>query len=163
MRAALLVPVAATLAIAVCGSAAGSAERSAGALPCANKISKVHGKTAVGYCGPATATVTVGGKTYTFRSGLCIKTESFTVQLGTFVEGLGSSNGGFPELSINVSGSSGSLSGYSKGKKVIPDLDYLITAKGGGKNTGTFANGPNGPTLSGSWNCHGVIYKGTGG
>jgi hypothetical protein len=164
MRAPLLVPVVVALAAAFSGPAAGSVRHVAGGLPCANTISKLQGKTAVGYCGPATVTLKVGGKTYSFTSGLCIKTETFTIQLGTDVEGATTGNGGLATFSINVMGSQATLSGYSKGKKIVPDLDYLGTAKGGGKNTGTFAAaGPNAPKLSGSWNCHGVIYKGTGG
>ncbi len=40
------------------------------------------------FCGPATATVRVGSKTFTFRSGSCDKTSDYlTVNLGTIVIG----------------------------------------------------------------------------
>ena len=68
------------LALAQSGSAA-KATCKAGATTYGGAPARV-------FCGPATATVRVGGKTFTFRGGTCDRTSGYvTVNLGTIVLG----------------------------------------------------------------------------
>jgi hypothetical protein len=161
MKLALLAPAVVTIAIAVSGSAVASATHVTGGPPCLPKMSKIQGKTAVQNCGPATVTMSVSGKTYSFKSGYCAASGSstFLIQLGTLVEG-SNGNAGYAAFDITVSGSNAILTGYYKGKKVIPVSDFLVSAKNAGKNTGTFSSGHSTPKLTGAWNCHGTIVKG---
>jgi hypothetical protein len=160
MKLALLAPAVVTVAIAVSGSAVASATHATGAPPCEPKITKIQGKTAAESCGPATATVTVSGKTYSFKSGLCTLSgkTTFLLQLGTLVTG-SKGNAGYPALDMTFSGTNAIVTGDYKGKDIIPVTDFLLTAKNAGKNTGTFSSGRSTPKLTGSWNCHGVIFK----
>ena len=67
MRVALLVSLAA--AIGVCSTVANATTtRSA----CALRSTTIKGHKAVVYCGPASASLRIGGKTYTFKNGTCI-------------------------------------------------------------------------------------------
>jgi hypothetical protein len=71
---ALVVPVA-----AASGNGTGAA---AACKPGAHKVGKVIYRT---YCGPASASVKVAGKTYTFRNGSCLRagiTRVFTISIG---------------------------------------------------------------------------------
>jgi hypothetical protein len=160
MKLVLLVPAAVGVAIAISGPAvARPAAAAGGAPPCAPKVVKIQGKTAVEACGPATASVTVAGKTYRFTSGLCESSSKGTLilDMGTVVTG-SNGNAGYPSFSITVDGTNAILSSYYKGKKIIPVADFLITAKATGY-TGTFSSGHSSSKLTGAWNCHGVIYK----
>jgi hypothetical protein len=160
MKLALLAPAVVTIAIAVSGSAVASANHAAGGLPCAPKMLKIQGKEAVESCGPGTATLSVGGKSYSFKSGLCESSGKgvLLMQLGTLVTG-STGNAGYAAFDITVNGTNAILTGYSKGKKIIPVADFLVTAKSTGTSTGTFAAGSGGTKLTGTWNCHGTVYK----
>ena len=59
--------------------------------PCKPSTSKIEGGAAVNYCGPATATLRVRGKTYTFKNGFCQSLPGFEddITLGTFAKGKG--------------------------------------------------------------------------
>jgi hypothetical protein len=161
VKLALLVPAAVGVAIAISGSATASATHPAGGgLPCVPKEVKIQGKTAVESCGPATAAVTVGGKTYSFKSGLCESSGKGTLilDMGTLVEG-SNGNAGYPSFSMTVNGTNAILSSYYKGRKIIPVADFLVAAKTTGKYTGTFSAGQSTSKLTGAWNCHGVVFK----
>ena len=72
-------------ALAATTAGAAPAQRLATA-PCnpAGKQVLIRNQSATVYCGPARATVKVGGRTMTFNSGTCVWTSnSFKVQLGT--------------------------------------------------------------------------------
>jgi hypothetical protein len=160
MKLALLAPAVVTIAIAVSGSAVASATHAAGGLPCVPKVTKIQGKTALEACGPATATMSVSGRSYSFKSGLCESSGKgvLLMQLGTLVTGA-TGNAGYPAFSITVNGTNAILSGYYKGKKIIPVADFLVAAKSTGKYTGTFSGGSAGSKLTGAWNCNGVVFK----
>jgi hypothetical protein len=159
MKLALLAPAVVTIAIAVSGSAVAGPAQSAGGLPCVPKVVKIQGKTAYEVCGPATASLSVSGKTYSFKPGLCESSGKgvLLLQLGTLVAG-STGNAGQAAFDITVNGTNAILTGYSKGKKLIPVADFLVTVKTTGKYTGTFAAGSGGSKLTGAWNCHGVVY-----
>jgi hypothetical protein len=160
MKLALLVPAAVGVAVAVSGSAVASATHATGAPPCIPKMTKIGGKPAAESCGPATAVVRVSGKTYTFKSGLCASSGKgvLILDLGTLVEGA-KGNAGYQSFGITVNGTNAILSGFYKGKKLIPVADFLAAAKMTGTYTGTFSTGQGGSKLTGTWNCHGVVYK----
>ena len=160
MKLVLLVPAALVAATALGGSAVAGATHVTGGLPCIPKLLKIQGKAAVESCGPATAVLRVSGKTYTFRSGLCESSGKgvLILDLGTVVTG-STGNAGYQSFGITVNGTNAILTGYYKGKKLIPVADFLVAAKATGTYTGTFSTGQGGSRLTGTWNCHGVVYK----
>src|SRR5690349_5472652 len=50
---------------------------------CAVGVRTIGGAPARVFCGPATATVRLGGRTYRFAEGACLKGAQFTVNIGT--------------------------------------------------------------------------------
>jgi hypothetical protein len=144
------------------GGIASPVGRSAGP-PCVPKVTKIHGETAAENCGPATVSLTVGGGSYHFKSGLCTtsaSTKAFELNLGTAVPSDHEHNAGLPNFSMTVSGSTADLTATYGGKDLIGTGMTLVTVTGSGKNIGTFTNKLPTPKVGGSWNCHGVIYKG---
>jgi hypothetical protein len=78
--------VVAALVVAV-GSAAGAAGAPT-RVACTPGSSTIDGKSAMTFCGPAKATVKVGGKTYSFKGGACVKTAKYlNINIGTVVFG----------------------------------------------------------------------------
>src|SRR5206468_13017366 len=58
-------------------------------VACTAGQTTVDGHSAITYCGPAKVTVRVGGKTYAFKGGSCVKTsKSLSVNIGTVVLGI---------------------------------------------------------------------------
>jgi hypothetical protein len=129
-------------------------------LPCTPKITKVHGMPTMALCGPATVTMTVDGKRYSFNQGYCESSpDQFEVSLGTLVGSDRKHNGNKPYFNMFGKGSADLVASYG-GKDLMGAGMQLISMKGAGKNTGTFGNKLGTPKISGSWNCHGVIVKG---
>jgi hypothetical protein len=126
---------------------------------CAGKNVTIKGQAAIVYCGPATATLTVGGKTYRFKDGYCesdARSKTLLIlNMGTVIY-TSPSNGGKPTLGLVVLATRGSATAVYGGKKVLAFGD-LAKAKGPVPQSGTFA-GTSGK-FSGSWNCHGKLYK----
>jgi hypothetical protein len=145
------------LALAMTGTAAAGSTK----LPCTPKITKIGGKPAVINCGPATATVKIGGKTYSFKNGFCQSSPAnkaaLLLSLGTTVET--SKPGSAPYFDITVSTPSLAAVNADYGGKVIV-LDSIVSVKGKIPASGTFA-GKNvtGGSFTGTWNCNGVIVK----
>jgi hypothetical protein len=151
----------------------------AASASCSPTSSTLDGGPAISYCGPATATLTIGGKTYSFKNGFCqsIKVSDIVVDitLGTIAEGKNGDgapgNAGKPYFSLDLE--SGSIPKvlndvYSGGKKLTSG--GAVNAKGtiamSGASKGTFqtakgATDSNGKpySLSGTWNCHGAFAK----
>ena len=74
------------MAFAVASTAGAGSSQTLAAAPCtpAGKAVLIRKQSATVYCGPARATVRLGGRTMTFKSGTCVWTSSsFKVQLGT--------------------------------------------------------------------------------
>jgi hypothetical protein len=155
---ALLVPAALAAATS---AATATAAPSASAPPCIPKIAKIQGKTAAENCGPATVTIKIGGRSYAFKDGLCNSDGStFILDLGTVVAGDRKHNLGLPTFGMTVSGHTADVTGMYGGKSIIPDSMTLATVKGAGSNKGSFSNRLSTPKFTGSWDCHGVIWKG---
>ena len=151
------------LACALAGAATVSA-RPADAPPCTPKVTKTGGKLTSINCGPATAQVTLKGKTYKFKSGFCQLSKStgaLELSLGTLVLNA-KGNAGRPYVSILLRKVAGKLSGSLfeadlGGKKILGDT--LIDANGSvAKGTFTSEFSVNG-AFTGSWNCHGVVWN----
>jgi hypothetical protein len=140
--------------------------------------SSVDGKSAINYCGPATATLVIGGSTYKFKNGGCqsIKVSGITVDvdLGTVVQGKdggpAKGNGKKSWFSMDLSASSLDLLNavYYGGKELTVGGPVTVTGSvvKSGSSKGTFqtssgASDMSGKpfSLSGSWNCHGKFSK----
>jgi hypothetical protein len=123
-------------------------------------MARIQGKSAAESCGPATVAIKIGGKSYTFKNGLCNSSgTTFMLDLGTIIVGDQKHNLGLPNFSMTVSGSTADVTGMYGGKSIIPDSMTLATVKGAGSNKGTFSNRETTPKFTGSWNCHGVVWK----
>lgn len=151
--------------ISVLAAAAGvvaltaNAASSSSAPPCIPKlVDKTGPKPVVYECGPATATLHAGGKTYTYRSGFCQHSKStglFQVDLGVLAA-LTKGNGGHTYFSLAVLPKLGStVSAWNAGKRTV---NGPASASGGSLATGTF-KGKYGSSFSGSWNCHGAVWQ----
>jgi hypothetical protein len=153
--------VAAALAVTAAGAASAVASS---APPCIPKVTKIGGKPAVIGCGPATATVTIGGKTYSFKSGFCESStsnkEALHLTLGTVVET--KKPGSAPYFDLTVSTPNLAAVNADYGGKVIV-LDGLVSVKGKIPSNGTFSGSTVGQgsaaKFTGSWNCNGAVYN----
>ena len=137
---------------------------STSAPPCLPKMKNAKTKPVVYECGPATATLRAGGKTYTYRNGFCQQSKSaglgLELDLGvlaTFAKG----NGGNAYLSITVAKVGGTVSAYHDGKQIANNL-VVITGRfpTQGMFKSKYAGAGFGQTFSGSWNCHGTVWQG---
>lgn len=167
MKLVALIATAAITGSLVADAAAASPAARAGSTrpPCVPKITATKGHGEVEYCGPATATLTIAGKTYTFKNGYCENDPAahFTLQLtlGAIVEGQRNGNLGVPLFELNIINSSIKIDTVTadSGGKTLTSVG-AVTIKGSLTN-GTFASTKsflNSKPFSGSWNCHGPIY-----
>lgn len=139
-------------------SAAGAASGS----PCEPRVTAINGRRAIVYCGPATVTIQLGGRTYRFRNGLCDRSTTMggvELNVGTLIQGAtGNAGRSFVSLVIAQSPSeSDAFEADAGGQQLFGDS---VIAQGGNLiDKGTFTS-VLGPAFSGSWDCHGVIYSG---
>ncbi len=134
--------------------------------PCTPKIVTIKNGLETDYCGPATATFKIGGKSFSFKNGYCSSelTTTVALTLGTLetVNGIeASGNAKKPYLSLSLTkGSSTQLLNavYSNGKKLSGATGMTATGTivASGSSKGTFMGNYNGSKFSGTWNCHGV-------
>ena len=137
-----------------------------GTGPCKPSTSKIEGGPAVNYCGPATATLRLSGKTYRFNNGFCRSIPGFedVITLGTFAKGKTGSgtldNGGRPYFSLDLGpGVSSYLNLTYFGGNLLP-AEGSVSFKGSATSKGTFKSLSAQPTpFSGAWDCHGVFVK----
>jgi hypothetical protein len=136
----------------------------AASAPCTAKPVTIKGATGLALCGPATATLTVKGRTYTFRNGFCAEpipnSDSFQLTLGVDVFALGgpNNNGDKPGFSLDIAKNQTSAAvtfAWFGGRELVENVQ--VTLKSKTLPEGTF-KGKTG-AISGTWNCHGVIYK----
>lgn len=154
-------------AAAAAGAAAPGHAASSSAPPCIPKISTASGHTVVAYCGPATATLKIGSKTYTFKNGYCgaDPKAKITLQLtlGTIAQSKTQVNGGQPLFEMTFLNASvitiQTVNADYGGAKIIST--GFVSAKGSIPSSGTFTSkGLSVPAhFTGSWNCHGVIWS----
>jgi hypothetical protein len=132
--------------------------------PCVPKVGSSGGHVVVDYCGPATATLKIGSKTYDFKNGYCnTDTASHIVvalTLGAIESVKSPVNGGqslFEMTDLHSSALAITTVTADVGGKT---LDSVGTVKLAGSipSAGTFTStGFAKPSFSGSWNCHGVV------
>lgn len=157
--------VALALTITTAATADGRAAQATTKAPCVAKPITVGGSSGTQLCGPARATVKVGGKTYAFKEGFCAhdlqNKLALQLSLGTDVPvfGRGKPNYGRPlfALTLTTTAQEGTLLALDfAGHKLVPS-DTLVDAsfRPSAALKGTF----HGKGVSGSWNCHGGIYK----
>jgi hypothetical protein len=137
---------------------------SAASAPCTAKPVTINGAAGLALCGPATATLTVKGKTYTFRNGFCAETitnsDSFQLTLGVDVPAFGgpNNNGDKPGFSLDIAKNQTNAAvafAYFGGHELVKLVQ--VTLKSKALPEGTFKGKTS--AFSGTWNCHGVIYK----
>jgi len=166
--------IALTSALTFACCLAATASFSAGAAsttapPCTPKVTTIQGHRAAVNCGPATATLTIGGRTYTFHNGFCQQSKSSgaapELNLGTTVIGV-KGNAGKPSLNMLVDArlhstyGTGSVFGANYGGKALLAGESLIKASGKIPGSGTFTSTVSfGAKFTGTWNCHGVIVQ----
>ena len=161
----LLVPTAiGALAAAAVAGAATPGHAASSAPPCIPKYGTSGGHTYVDYCGPATATLKIGSKTYNFKNGYC-RTDAkakiaLAITLGVLESTKSPVNGGQPLFEftdINTAGLSLATVNADYGGKVLDSVG-TVNLKGSIPSGGTFTSkGFAKPSFSGSWNCHGVV------
>jgi hypothetical protein len=129
----------------------------------------VNGKTETRYCGPATATLLLGGKTYRFGDGRCSSDRAIgltvAVTLGTIDYANLKTNGGRPlfQLQIDEQPTPIETVNASSGGKVLILLHTVKTKYASkGPLSGTFHSSAGafdaGRHFSGSWDCGGKLY-----
>jgi hypothetical protein len=143
-----------------------SASPSLAASPCTPRTPTINGHPAMALCGPATATVTIGGRTYSFRNGFCAEqiphSDSFQLSLGTDVPIFGgpSNNAGEPFFSLDIAEGHTSASiaaAYFGGRKLIANSPVALS--GQIPTQGAFKSKSATTSFTGTWNCHGLISK----
>jgi hypothetical protein len=144
------------------GLAPASSAGAAAAAPCTPHVSAIDGHPAIAYCGPATVTIRIAGRTYSFRNGLCDRSATvggLELNVGTLVRGARDDAGrSFVSLLIAKGPSeSEAFEADAGGHQLFGDS---VIAQGGPLfGEGTFTS-VLGAAFSGSWDCHGVIYSG---
>jgi hypothetical protein len=154
----------AAVATAVALAAPATPMRAAGAPPCVPKIAKIQGHPAAINCGPATATLHISGKTYTFHNGFCEQRkaagDALQLYLGTTVTGV-KGNAGKPTFSMLIGHvhTVASVFRADYGGKDLLDGQSLINVRGNIPGKGIFTSRVTaGAKFTGSWNCHGVVW-----
>lgn len=153
-----------TVALAALAAAALTANAaSTSAPPCTPKTGKLNGQPIVYECGPATATLHAGGKTFSFHDGFCQASKSsglaLEINLGTLAP-MTKGNAGKPYFDLTGAKIGGTVSAHYGGKLIA---NNLVSISGRFPTQGTFKSkfsgaGP-GQTFSGSWNCHGAVWQ----
>jgi hypothetical protein len=149
LRAALLISLVA--AVGLCSTARAASARSA----CALGSKSIKGYRAVVFCGPATASLHIGDKSYSFRSGTCIWAGSLILSLGIQVNGAPAStnNEGVPLLQLTGSSGTGTL--YASSPRLRLGMS-IVKIAAHGHSSGTFkGREPLGATrrFTGSYRC----------
>jgi hypothetical protein len=167
---AMMLPIATATAtataIAAPAASAATAIRASASPPCIAKVTKIQGHPAAVSCGPATATLQIGGKTYSFNDGFCEQSKSasaaLVLDLGTSVTGV-KGNAGKPDFDMLIGQvhSLASVFAADYGGKDLLGGESLISVKGSIPSKGTFTSTVAvGGKFTGSWNCHGVVWQG---
>ena len=129
---------------------------------CPPRVSTIAGHRAIAYCGPATVTIQIAGRSYSFRGGLCDRSATMgalEVNVGTLVQGA-AGNGGRSFVSLVIAklpSESEAFEGDAGGRQLFGDT--VVAPSGTLIGKGTFTS-LYGVAFSGSWNCHGLIHAG---
>ena len=171
MKLATPVAVGALLACAAALSGCGSAAKhqvSLTSLSCIPKNIGVHGKTEIRYCGPATASLILGGKTYRFRDGRCSSDKAIGLTLGVTLGTIDyanlKTNGGRPLFQLQIDEQPIAIQTVNAswgGEPLIVIHTVKTNYRGPRPLNGTFQSFKGafgtGKRFSGSWDCHGEL------
>jgi hypothetical protein len=139
----------------------------ASTAPCTPSHSKIGGDPATTFCGPATATLKVSGKTYSFKGGYCKEFDGLLtdITLGTLVGVNGTPNTTdnkkkpYFRMDLGVGDSSSLELPYYGG--TLLGAEGPLKWHGGVTTKGTFKSlGATPNKFSGTYNCHGVFVGG---
>jgi hypothetical protein len=156
-------------AVPTLASAAVPAAPSGTAAPCTPSTSKIGGGPATTYCGPATATLKVKGKTYRFKGGYCQTLPALgnetDITLGTFLKGRGGSgtidNGKNPYFRLDLGPGQSSLLALTYFGGTLLPATGPVGWHGSATSKGTFKSLSAVPArFSGTFDCHGVFVSG---
>jgi hypothetical protein len=137
------------------------------AAPCTPSHSKIDGHPATTFCGPATVTLKVSGKTYKFKDGYCKEFDGLLtdITLGTLVGVHGTPNTidnkkqPYLRMDLGVGNSRDLNIPYYGGTLWGAEGPFKwhggVTTKGTFKSLGATPN-----RFSGSYDCHGVFVGG---
>ena len=156
------------LALSGCGSAAKPHAYLASAS-CIPKSGSLHGATETRYCGPATATLLLGGKTYRFRYGRCNSDKAIGLALGVTLGAIDygnlKTNGGRPLFQLQIDEQPVAIETVNAswgGRSLILINTVKTTYTGARPLSGTFKSSKGafdtGKRFSGSWDCGGKLY-----
>ena len=154
-------------ALSGCGSAA-KHQVSLTSLSCIPKNIGVHGKTEIRYCGPATASLILGGKTYRFRDGRCSSDKAIGLTLGVTLGTIDyanlKTNGGRPLFQLQIDEQPIAIQTVNAswgGEPLIVIHTVKTNYRGPRPLNGTFQSFKGafgaGKRFSGSWNCRGKL------
>lgn len=145
---------------AVGASAATDGQRGSAACTAAGKDFDPGGRLYTVYCGPATATVHVAGKTMTFRNGTCTwAPSSFKLQLGTiyFSRKPLQTQPGFSIYAAGGATAKALIQVYWQGAYYVASPEYMTArpqaGQAGGSFTGKTGAKGTGPTMTGTVSC----------
>jgi hypothetical protein len=131
--------VAVVTLLAAAAALTGTAVAGSATPPCTPKVTTIGGKPAVINCGPATATVRIGGKTYSFKNGFCQNSpankETLELSLGTTADTKKPVSS--PFFNLTATTSFGAVNADYGGKTIV--LDSIVSLKGKVPSSGTFA------------------------
>ena len=101
----------------------------------------------------------MGGKTFTFRNGICQRslTGGVLIALGTLVQGT-STNDGRPYISIATDKTGSRIGEAFFGGKALIDVTS-IKVNGNVPLKGRFRGLAGQKRFTGSWDCHGHVYQ----
>jgi len=159
-----LIVIAGLAAAAGVAGASAPAHTASSTPPCVPKISGSGAHMVVDYCGPATATIKIAGRTFSFKDGYCatdVKAHfPLKITLGVIDAVKSPVNGGDPLFELNDVQETGlSLVNVNAdyGGKVLDSIG-TVKLKGSIPEDGTFTStGFAKPSFSGTWNCNHVV------
>jgi hypothetical protein len=140
----------------------GLAAAPAAAGACQPKFTTVSGHKAVDFCGPATATLSLGGSTHRFSGGTCTGSgSSLIIDLGETITGAGASDDGKSSFSIIIAGKTADVMASAGGHDLMKAGLALAEVPHGASAMGAFHGKlvTNAEPFTGSWNCHGSIDR----
>lgn len=162
MRARPLLPTLLAAATIAGATAAAAATVTTSTRPCTPTRSMIGGHRAIAFCGPATVTLQVAGRSYLFQHGLCDLSrtmDGLELNVGTRVDGA-AGNAGRSFVSIVLArgpSESEAFEADAGGRQLFGDsvIGQARPLYGRGTFGGLF-----GAAFTGSWDCHGVVYAG---
>jgi hypothetical protein len=147
------------------GWSGAAAQSPSAAVACKAGFHAVGGKLFRTYCGPASATVRVAGRTIAFRGGLCAFDAGFKVRIGTLLIASTGAEPSYFVLAVTAyadgtyregqdGGGAGVAVAYSYAGKPYGTYRDVVTVRGNMKR-GTFSGRllDNGERVTGSFSC----------